>query len=412
MLSVRVNIASKYLIWPIKILLKRKVIAVVIATVITFAAWSYFQNTNRKSGYVFETAKKTALTEVVSESGNIESDGKIAIYSPTNGIVSEIYIENDKPVIKGQDLFKVISSATEAERQAAYTSYLTAKATLDADTANLFSLQSTMFSYWKTYRELAISSTYQNGDGSPKTESRALPEFASTQDDWLAAEADYKNQQGVINKDQAAVNSAYLNYLATQTTTVVAPVDGIASNLAISTGNSVTARSALSPSPKAVLVIRNSDTLEAVVPVGQSNIAKIRVGQPIIIKPDAYQDRKYEGKIVRIDSVGENNLGVVTYNVYAQVTGDEYLKPGMTFDGDIVTQKLENVLTVPNSAVILDKGVKTVRILTGKTLQNIPVSVGIKGETRTQILKGVEEGQEIIVALTNEKAAKPSLLGL
>jgi len=58
----------------------------------------------------------------------------------------------------------------------------------------------------KTYTGLAENSTYQNPDDSPKYEYRTLPQFTTSQDDWLAAEANYKNQQNVIAQTQRVVN--------------------------------------------------------------------------------------------------------------------------------------------------------------------------------------------------------------
>lgn len=391
---------------------KKKLFVVILLIAAVIVISIFINNSNKRNGYIFARAERTSLTEVVSESGSIASDGNIFVYSPTNGSISEIYVENGEPVKKGQELFKVESSATDVEKQTAYASYLAAKAVLDADTAELYSLQSTMFGEWKTYTDIATNSTFENEDGSPKTENRILTEFTRAQDDWLAAEANYKNQQSVIAKDQASLNSAYTSYLATQTTVVKSPLEGIVSNLSYSIGNSVTARTALALSAKPVLVIKNSESLEAVIPVGQTNIVKVGIGQKVIINPDAYKDKKYTGRVVRIDSIGENTSGVVTYNVYATVEADKYLKPGMTFDSDIVTEKLEDVLTVPNSAVVLNKGIKSVRVVDRSGLKYIPVKTGIKGETRTQILSGISDGQEVVSSLTNIKAERPGFLGL
>lgn len=392
--------------------LKKKIIVVFLLAAVVISVSIFLQKTDKRNGYVFVKAERTSLAEVVSESGSIASDGNTPVYSPTNGAISEIYVDNGQVVEQGQDLFKVTSSATDVEKQTAYASYLTARSVLDADTAGLYTLQSKMFGAWKTYKDIATNSTFENSDGTPRTSNRVLAEFTTAQDDWLAAEANYKNQKSVIAKDQANVNSAYTSYMATQTTVVKSPLNGIASNISYSIGNSVNARSALALSAKPVLVMKNSESLEAIIPVGQTNIAKVELGQQVIIKPDAYKDKKHIGKVVRIDSIGENIQGVVNYNVYARVEGDKYLKSGMTFDSDIVTAKLDNVLTVPNSAVVLNKGIKSVRIIDKSGLKYIPIRAGIKGETRTQILSGISEGQEIISALTNEKAQRPGFLGL
>lgn len=392
---------------------RKKIFLVVLVIALGVFIFLYSQNANKKSGYILERAKIASIREVVSESGEISSDGDIVVNSPTNGVVEELYVENGQQVTQGQDLFKVKSSATEQQKQAAYAAYLSAKADLDADTAELYSLQSTMFSAWKTYTDIATASTYQNADGSAKDVNRVLPEFTTAQDDWLVAEANYKNQQGVIAKDRAALNSASLSYQATQTATVKAPIDGTVSNISVGVGNSVVALTALTPSPKPVLAIASIGTVEAVIPIDQADISKVATGQKAVIRPDAYKDKKYNGTVVRTDSLGQNTLGVVTYKVYIKVEADKDIKPGMTLDGDIVTKELSNVLTVPNSAVVLYQGEKAVRVLGQKnTLVYIPVKVGVKGETRTEILSGIEEGREIVVSLTNLKVSRPSLLGL
>jgi len=371
------------------------------------------QQFTKRGGYLIEKAAKASLTEIVTESGEILTDGKTTVLSPTNGNVTQLSVHNGSLVKKGQVLLKVESSATEQEKQTAYANYLTAKATYDADNAALFSLQSKMFSAWKTYTDKATNSTYENADKSPNTNSRVLTDFTTSQDDWYAAEANYKNQQGILAKDQAALSSANIAYQATQDAVIKAPISGTVENLAVTKGNSVNAQTLLNPSPKPVLIITNNQAIEAVIPVGQTSITKVKIGQNATIRPDAYKDVEYKGTVTRVDTIGENNQGVVTYNVYITIDNpNDKLRAGMTLDGDIVTNKLDNVLSVPNSAVVLNEGKRAVRILRNNKVTFVPVLIGIKSESRTQILEGISEGQEIIVSLTNEQLARPSFFGL
>ncbi len=392
---------------------KKKLLVVGIIVVIAIVIGVIVRNNANNSGYVFENVQKTNLSEVVSESGEIVSNGDAAVYSPTNGYIAEMYVQNGQQVKKGQNLFKVISNATEQEKQTAYASYLSAKATLEADTASLYSLQSSMFAAWKVYTDLATNSTYQNSDGSPVTSNRVLPAFTTAQDDWFAAESKYKNQQGVIAKDNASVASSWTAYQATQTTTITAQMDGTVANISAGSGDSVAVQSLLDPSPTPVLLLTNDTMTTAKISVGQSNIAKIQKGQKIVILPDAYKDKTYTGTVLRIDSIGQNAAGVVTYNVYAQVDdNDNQLRAGMTFDVDITTKEVKNVLTVSNGAIVLYQGGKAIRILKNNTVTYIPVIIGVKGLDRTEIVKGVTENQQIISALTNVTATRPGLLGL
>ncbi|MEK7605240.1 MAG: efflux RND transporter periplasmic adaptor subunit [Patescibacteria group bacterium] len=371
-----------------------------------------FRTSDTRSGYVFEKAQRTSLAEIVSESGLITTDGNLPIFSPTNGTVSEVYVENGEHVTKNQPLFLVVSSATDQEKKTAYANYMAAKSILDASNANLHTLQSSMFTSWKKYIDLSTNSTYENSDGTPNIQNRTAAEFISAQNDWLAAEDNFKNQQGVIARDQAAVDNAYNAYLMTKTATANSPIDGIVENISFSKGDSLHPQSALTPTVKPALIIKNSEESEGVVIVGQTNIAKIKIGQPVVIKPDAYKDKKFKGIVLRINSIGENVQGVTNYTVYVEIENDTSLKSGMTFDCDITTQNLENVLTIPSSAVVLNNGLKSVRVLEKNEMKYIPVIIGVKGETRTQILNGISEGQEIITALTNIRAKKPSFLGL
>lgn len=384
-------------------------IAVIIISIVGFFV---YQRGNSRSGYIFDHVQKTDITEVVTESGTIGSNGNVPIFSPTTGTISRVFVSNNQRVTTGQQLFTVVSSATLQEKQAAYANYLAAKTAVDADSAALSSLQSAMFSAWKVYTDMATNSTYQNSDKSPNAVNRTAAEFKTAEADWLAAEANYKNQQGVIAKNDAALASAYTAYIATQMMTVTSPLDGIIANLGVTNGNSVHAPSAAIPAPRPVLILKNSEDLEATIPVSQSNIAKIKIGEQVVLQPDAYKDKTYTAAVIRIDTLGENDQGVVTYTVYAEVKSDEFLRPGMTFDCDIITQKLTHALTVPNSAIVMNNGVKNVRLLQNNKIVYQPVIPGIKGQTRTQILKGLSENQEIIVALTNERAQRPGFLGL
>jgi multidrug efflux pump subunit AcrA (membrane-fusion protein) len=76
----------------------------------------------------------------------------------------------------------------------------------------------------------------------------------------------------------------------------------------------------------------------------------------------------------------------------------------MTADVDITVAEKKDILTVPSSAVKPYQGKKAVRVLSEDgEIEYIPVEVGIKGDGKTEILSGIEEGTEVIVALPNEE---------
>jgi multidrug efflux pump subunit AcrA (membrane-fusion protein) len=85
----------------------------------------------------------------------------------------------------------------------------------------------------------------------------------------------------------------------------------------------------------------------------------------------------------------------------------------MNVDVKIITNKLEQVLSVPNAAVKPYKGGRAVRVPGAKKGEVLykAVKIGVKGESRTQIVSGIGEGQLVITSLTSEQNKRPGPFG-
>lgn len=357
--------------------------------------------------YTIQPVKRGNITQTISETGFIHSTGQTDVYSPATGIVTKVFIENGQNVVLGQELFTVNSTATEQQKAKASSDYLAAKAKLDDEKANLFVRQSTMLSEWDTFKELAEGDTYENSDGSPKYDNRALPEFHIAEKDWLAAEAKYKNQQTVVYQAQAALTSAYHLYLATQNATVKATIDGEVRNLSVFPNDTIVAKDSTTVSIKPALsILSGNDTNLVTVSFNEVDIPKIKEGQNVHVSLDAIGDKTFDGKVLRVDSIGTNTQGVITYDVVISLSqAHPDIRHGMTADVDITVSEKKNILVVPNSAIKPYKGKKAVQVLDKKTGKPtyIPVTVGIRNLEKTEIIRGVEEGTKIITGAKNEK---------
>jgi len=390
----------------------KKKIAIVIGVIVLLLIISTsIQNALKPPPYTLAKVQKRSITEVVSESGNIAMTNTTPLYSPGTGIVEEIYVANGDAVTEGQELFTVKSTATEQEKSAAYATYLTAKATLQAAQSNANVLRADMYGKWKTYTDIATNDTYETGEGKPKTQERESAEFQIAQDGWKAAEAKYNDQQTAIAQGQAQLNSTYLLYQATQNAIVKAPVDGTIKNLSLSRGSTVTAKSATSSTPPA-LTIATASTIEAVIALTEADALKVKPGQDVEIDVTAINNKTFKGNVVRVDDIGTSIQGVIVYYAYIQIySTDSQLKAGMTIDADIITKKTEDVLAVPNASVKPYQGGRAVRVVSNKTkqIEFLPVVIGTKGEDYTQIVKGLSEGQEIVTSLSNDQIKRPGL---
>jgi HlyD family secretion protein len=384
---------------------KKKKIAVIASTlVVLLIIIGQVQGANATPPYKFAKVQKGNITEVVSETGSITTNGRVDVYSPATGIVEEVFVANGEEVKKGQDLFTVRSSATEQEQSQALANYLTAKSTLDTANATLHTLQAQLFQ---------ANQAFIKGKGSTSDPKKDDPDYIQQNATWLAAEANYKKQQAVIQQAQASVASSYLLYQATQNATVRATADGTISNVAATTGTTVKANSPTSPAAP-VLSIANFTTTEAVASLSESDISKVREGQRATVDINSADDKEFRGVVRRVDSIGTDEGGVTRYKAYIEVlAASTNLRPGMTADVKIITKEVKDTLIVPNSAVKPYQGGRAVRVLDPKTkeIKFIPIKIGIKGERNTQIISGVSQGTEVITALSNEKLQRGGLFG-
>jgi len=349
----------------------------------------------KKDGYVFGSAQKRHLTEVVTESGIITTDGRVKIYSPTNGVIGEVLVTNGEAVTESQKLFTVKSTATSQEKAAALAAFQAAKSDVQQAENNRRATQAT------------VDKVHDDVKNHDKDESYVQKDTRTT------AEVANDNAYDELLSARATLASAQTAYQSTQNAVVTAPLAGFISNLAVVSGSGILAYSSLAP-PSPVVVITVPVPAEIVIAIGESDINKIRIGQQVTVKLDAVDDREYSGIVKRFDSQGTITQGVVKFNVYIAITDpDGQPKPGMTVDADIITRELPDVLSVPNAAVKPYQKGRAVRRLDSKgQIEYLPVKIGARGKEFTQILEGLTAGQEIIVSLSNEKTGKKGLFAM
>lgn len=105
--------------------LKKKLIVVVVAGILLFLISGTLPGSNKQSQVSTDTVKKATIIDTVSESGNIQSN-QLTVYSVSNGVIEELYVENGQTVQKGDKLFKVKSTASDQDKAEAWASYQSA----------------------------------------------------------------------------------------------------------------------------------------------------------------------------------------------------------------------------------------------------------------------------------------------
>ncbi len=172
---------------------------------------------------------------------------------------------------------------------------------------------------------------------------------------------------------------------------IIAPVDGIVTSFDAKVGESA---SAAAP----IITVMADAKLEIESKVPEADIAKISVGNMANVTLDAYPGETFTARVIYVAPAEVIVDNVATYKVKLQFEKDEAkIKPGMTADLDIATQTHENVLTVPQRAIVTKGGKKIVRVLDGDKVTEAEVVVGLRGvDGRTEIISGLSEGQAAI----------------
>ena len=115
---------------------------------------------------------------------------------------------------------------------------------------------------------------------------------------------------------------------------------------------------------------------------------------------DAYGNTvEFKSSVVSIDPAETIIDGVATYKTIIQFSKDDKrIKPGMTANIDIETDKKESATYVPARAVFTKNGKRYVKILLGEDVKEIEVRAGVRGsEANIEIISGVKEGDKIII---------------
>jgi HlyD family secretion protein len=319
-----------------------------------------------------------------------------------------------------------------------------AKITLDAAQSNYNSQKS-------LYDAGAVSKNQL--DQAKQTLDQAQADYNSAVVQYNQAQADYNNnvkqaqaaydaavaqlnqvkappKPSAVEEAQAAVAQAQAQLeqqkIALSKLTLKAPMDGTVVQVNGNVGEI--------PSNNPVIVLDNSDSqnLQVLAQVSQSDIGKIQAGMDATYTVNAYDGKQFKGKVIMIYPEATTESGVTTYKVLLSVDNKEgLLKPGMTLNVTIVVGTHKNVLYIPAAALRDQNGKDGVYVPANASSMNSmknespenkqgneangngrktqssapyyfkPVTVGFYSSDRVEITSGLQEGEQVVLAMNN-----------
>lgn len=205
-----------------------------------------------------------------------------------------------------------------------------------------------------------------------------------------AAEADVSQAEAVLTKAKYILDN----------TKIFAPLDGTVLEKNTQVGE-ILRPEVLSTS---LCILADLTTLEVEVDVQERDLQKVEVGRACHIIPDAYPDRKYDGKIDRIQPMVNRSRGVVRVTI--RITQpDQYLLPDMNvraiINNPVTDETAAETLWIPQAAVVTEGDETVVFVLEKEQVRRQVVKLGATEGKQTEVTSGLKNGD--VVVLPGEK---------
>lgn len=390
-----------------------------------------------------EKVAKRTIIQTVSSNGKIQPEKDIKISPYISGEVVELTVKEGEQVKKGDLLAKI-------DPEIYISAFDQSEAAVNTQRANLSNAKARLASSKATFENARLTferqeKLYQQNVISKAEYDQSKASFQVAQAQVSAAEQDITASEYMVKNSEAALKRSKEDLTRTA---IYAPNDGTVSKLSVLKGERVTGASQFSSGTE-IMRIANLNEMEALVEVNENDIVRVRLGDTALIEVDAYLNRKFKGVVTEI-ATSANTTGVsvdqvTNFNVKIHLLKESYndlldparpdfspFRPGMSCTVEIQTETAVNVLSISIQAVTTrvaqdsldklneknrktrDNGDEKEMIVSSKkktdevkecvflfsdgTAKKTDVKTGVQDNTYIQVISGLKEGDEVIVA--------------
>lgn len=354
------------------------------------------------------------IIETVAATGKIQPETEVKISSEVSGEIIELPIVEGQQVKKGDLLVKINPDLYQSGLQRSQAALQNVRAMHNQAQA---ALNEAELNYNRN------KTLFDRGVISKAEWDRAVAAYESAK---ASSESAFFNIQSAM----ATVNEARDNL---SRTTIYAPIDGTISKLGVELGERVVGTQQMAGTE--ILRVANLNSMEVEVDVNENDIVKVSIGDSAKVEVDAYLRREFKGIVTSIANSAEQTMTadqVTNFKVKVRILPESYqdllkdrpenfspFRPGMTATVDIITNKRENVVGVPISSIVIKTDTSSTRqttpsrdaltserfecifIKSGDEAKLRVVETGIQDNQFIEIVKGLEEGEEVIIGPYN-----------
>jgi RND family efflux transporter MFP subunit len=182
--------------------------------------------------------------------------------------------------------------------------------------------------------------------------------------------------------------------------TIVAPFDGVVTDVAITEGKEITTAMLASP---AISLVDTSE-IEMRGFIDEIDVAMVKVGKAANITLDALPDEEIGGSVAFISLVSTIRAGVVSYattiTVEDPIAG---LRDGMSATAEVIIESRDDVLLIPNRYIRGSLQNPMVVVLVDGQQEEREITLGLTDGINTEVLSGLQEGEKVVLPASQER---------
>ncbi|MGH7487838.1 MAG: efflux RND transporter periplasmic adaptor subunit, partial [Thermoanaerobaculia bacterium] len=282
--------------------------------------------------------------DAVDATGTVNAVITVQVGSQVSGTIAKLNADFNSRVRKGEVLALIDPQLFEGALKQAISDVENARANVLAAEANVTKARATLV---QTKADFGRAGAMQSqGVGTDQALDLAKANYESAKASRDSAVANVAQAKAQVNQKEAAVSIARTNL---QYTVIRSPIDGVVVARNVDVGQTVAASL---QAPTIFTIAQDLTKMLVYAKVDESDVGRIRSGQPVTFKVDAFPKEVFKGVLSQVRMNPTTVQNVVTYDAVIEFENrDRKLFPGMTGYVTIPVADVINVVRIPNAAL-------------------------------------------------------------
>ncbi len=312
-----------------------KKILIILVIVLVLGAGGFFgyrtyNNKKQTPQYKTETVSRGSIIDQVIATGTVNPVTLVQVGSQVSGTIKKLYADYNSVVRNGQVIAQIDPALFQAKVDQTAADLKNAQTLLENQETSLNDNLRTFNRYKALFKDQLVS-----------------------QNDLDQAQLKYDLSVAQVKASRAQIDSAKANLSTARInlnyTTIRSPVNGTVVARNVDVGQTVAASL---QAPTLFTIAQDLEKMQVDTNVDEADIGKVKVEQFASFTVDAFPGEPFKAKVSQVRNAPTTVQNVVTYDVVLGVRNpDLKLRPGMTANVNIIVEKKDDVLMIPNGVL-------------------------------------------------------------